>query len=252
MVVSYIGTKGGTGTTTLAINAAADIRHITGRPTIVIDLKMGPGDVGSFLGLRPTCGLLQAIDGASWLAPSGMNRFVGTHDSGVDVLAGGTDVDRPSARDAEAVSQVVRALTSQYDYVIIDAGAALTTCVRKVVLQSDVVMLVAIPDVPCLRSLQRLVDAVKLAGVASEHLKVVLNRATEFGALSASQIGRELGMTIDYYVDSDYRTIASALNLGAPVSSQRRSLLHDQLDTIARALAVAGEDVETPASLGGP
>ena len=39
MIVSYLGTKGGTGTTTLAVNGAADIRRLTNRPTVVVDLK---------------------------------------------------------------------------------------------------------------------------------------------------------------------------------------------------------------------
>ena len=58
MIVSFLGTKGGTGTTMLAVNVAADIRRLTGRATIVVDLKQGPGDVALFLGLRPRHTLL--------------------------------------------------------------------------------------------------------------------------------------------------------------------------------------------------
>ena len=60
MIVSFLGTKGGTGTTTLAVNCAADIRRTTNRPTVVVDLKSGPGDVALFLGLRPRHSLLTA------------------------------------------------------------------------------------------------------------------------------------------------------------------------------------------------
>jgi len=70
MIVSYLGTKGGTGTTTLAVNGAADIRRITGRSTVVVDLKIGPGDVALFLGLRPRHSLLTAIDHLAWIDPT--------------------------------------------------------------------------------------------------------------------------------------------------------------------------------------
>ena len=43
MIVSYLGTKGGTGTTTLAVNGAADIRRLTRRPSIIVDLKSTNG-----------------------------------------------------------------------------------------------------------------------------------------------------------------------------------------------------------------
>ena len=61
---------------------------------------------------------------------------------------------------------------------------------------SDAIMLVANPDVPCLRNLQRIIDAVKAVGVPSERLKIVLNRASDFGVLSTAQIERVLGFNI--------------------------------------------------------
>jgi len=102
---------------------------------------------------------------------------------------------------------------------------------------SDSILLVANPDVPCLRNLQRLVDGVKAAGVPVERLQVVLNRASEFGVLSTAQIERVLGFPIAFTVNSDYRTVASAVNSGVPVSTLRASELNGQLDAIARAIA---------------
>ena len=63
------GGGGGTGTTTLAVNAAADLRRITQRPTLIVDLKNGPGDVALFLGLRPRHSFLNAIDHFAWVDP---------------------------------------------------------------------------------------------------------------------------------------------------------------------------------------
>lgn len=237
MIVSYLGTKGGTGTTTLAVNGAADIRRLTKRSAIVVDLKNGPGDVSLFLGLRPHHSLLDAIDGGSWLEPGGMLRLVSEHDCGLHVLAAGDQFGRPEPRDADAIEQILHHLSGVYDFVVIDAGCMLSSCTSLALQHSDVVMLVANPDVPCLRNLQRLIDAVKIAGVGGERLKIVLNRASEFGVLSTGQIEKVLGLSIDYTVNSDYRTVASAVNSGVPVSTLRVSELHGQLDAIARALA---------------
>jgi Flp pilus assembly CpaE family ATPase len=85
--------------------------------------------------------------------------------------------------------------------------------------------------------MQRLIDAVKAAGVPSERLQIVLNRASEFGVVSTAQIERVLGFNISFSVNSDYRTVASAMNSGIPVSSLRETELNAQLDAIARAIA---------------
>jgi pilus assembly protein CpaE len=237
MIVSYLGTKGGTGTTTLAVNGAADLRRLTGRSTVILDLKTGPGDVALFLGLRPRHSLLTALDHLAWLDQSILQRFVVAHDCGLHVLAAGDDYARPGLRDADAVEQLLRALNAAYDYVIIDAGCSLAPPATAALQLSDVILMVANPDVPCLRNLQRIIDEVKRLGVARERLKVVLNRASEFGVLSTAQIERVLGFSISHPINSDYRTAASAVNSGMPVSALRVSDLTRQLDSIARALA---------------
>jgi pilus assembly protein CpaE len=243
MIVSFLGTKGGTGTTTLAVNGAADIRRQTRRPTIVVDLKPGLGDVALFLGMRPHHTLLDLIDQGGWMDPSAVARLVSEHECGLHVLAAGDDFGRPSPRDAESIEQTIRCLDGLYDFVVIDAGSSLTTCTAMALQMSDVVMLVANPDVPCLRNLHRLIDAVKLAGVVGERLKIVLNRASEFGVLSAPQIERVLGLSLDFTVNSDYRTVASALNSGVPVSALRPSELHAQFERIARAISASATTV---------
>ena len=237
MIVSYLGTKGGTGTTTMAVNGAADIRRLTNRSTIIVDLKSGPGDVALFLGLRPRHSLLTAIDNLAWIDPLMLSRYVVEHQCGLHVLAAGDEFGRPGQRDAEAVEQTLRALNSIYDYVILDAGTSLMAPTAAALQLSDHILMVANPDVPCLRNLQRLIDAVKRAGVTGERLQIVLNRASEFGVLSTAQIERVLGFTIAFNVNSDYRTVASAVNSGVPVSTLRASEIHAQLDVIARAIA---------------
>lgn len=237
MIVSFLGTKGGTGTTTLAVNGAADISRITNRSTIIVDLKNGPGDVALFLGLRPRHSVLTALDHLAWLDPSTYSRYVIEHDCGLHVLAAGDEYGRPGIRDADAVEQTLRALDSIYDFVILDVGTSLMIPAASALQLSDKVLLVANPDVPCLRNLQRLVDAVKTAGVPGERLQIVLNRVSEFGVMSTPQIERVLGFGVSFSVNSDYRTVASAVNSGVPVSTVRASEIHGQLDAIARSIA---------------
>ena len=237
MIASFFGTKGGTGTTTLAVNVAADIRRLTGRSTVIVDLKTGPGDIALFLGLHPRYSLLTALDNLAWNDPASLRRFVVEHDSGLHVLAAADEFGRPSLRDADHVEQLVRALNGAYDYVILDAGSAFVPPATTALQLSDTIMVVANPDVPCLRNLQRIIDAVKSIGVAPERLKVVLNRASELGVLSTAQIERVLGFNIAHSVNSDYRTMASAVNSGVAVSALRVSELTKQLDALARGVA---------------
>lgn len=236
MIVCFLGTKGGTGTTTLAVNCAADLRRLTDRPTLLADVKSGPSDVAVFLGLRPRYSLVDLIDQLGWTDPALASRFVTEHACGVHVLAASEGFGRPSSRDAEGVEQALRAYTAHYDFVIVDAGSTLSAPASAALANADVVVLVANPDMPCLRNLQRYGDALRLAGVAPERVRIVLNRVTEMGMLPTRQIEKVLGRHIDYEVTSDCRTVTAAINAGVPVCSLRPTELHDQITAIARAL----------------
>jgi pilus assembly protein CpaE len=237
MTVTFLGTKGGTGTTTMAVNVATELRRVTGRATVVADLKTAPGDVALFLGLRPRQTVTHLLDRMAWLDPGLVADAVTRHDCGVDVLASSEEWGRPSARDAEGVEGILQALTHSHAFVVVDAGSTLTPSTATALQASDLVVLVANPDVPCLRNLRRLVDALRLAGVSTEQLRVLLNRASDFGAVSLGQIEAVLEMTIEWSVPSDYRSVAAAVTAGLPIRAQRSTELPRHLEAIARALA---------------
>lgn len=236
MIVTFLGTKGGTGTTTLAVNCAEDVRRLTDRPTLIADVKAGPGDVAVFLGLRPRYSIVDLIDQLGWTDGALALRYVAEHDCGLHALAASDGFGRPSSRDAEAVEQALRCFSSIYDVLVVDAGSTLNACAAAALTIADVVMLVANPDVPCLRNLQRYSDALKLAGVLPERIRIVLNRTSENGVLPIAQIEKVLGRSLDYQIPSDYRTVAAAINTGVPISCLRPSDLHAQITAMARAL----------------
>src|SRR6266540_1754048 len=237
MIVTFLGTKGGTGTTTVAVNCAAELRRITSRTTLAVDVKAGPGDVAVFLGLRPRYTLVDLIDQLGWSDRALASRFITAHDCGLHVLAASDSFGRPSSHDAEGVDQTLRCFSALYDFVVIDAGSTLNACAAVALPMADVVMLVANPDVPCLRNLQRYGDALRLAGVAPERVRIVLNRTSDNGMLPPSEIEKALGRAIDYQVPSDYRTAAAAVNAGVPMSSLRPTDLQTQITEMARAMA---------------
>jgi pilus assembly protein CpaE len=236
MTIAFLGSKGGTGTTMLAVNCAADIHRHSGQPVLIADVKQGPGDVAVFLGLRPRLGLVNAIDQVAWSDTAEAARYVAEHDCGLHVLSGAEAFGRPSARDAEAVEQLLHRYEAMYEYVVIDVGSTLTATAVAALTSADLVLLVANPDVLCLRNLQRLSDALRLAGVAPERVHIVLNRTSENGLLLVPQIEGVLGRPIEFQVTSDYRTVAASVNTGVPVACLRPSELQAQIDAIARAL----------------
>lgn len=236
MVLTFLGTKGGTGTTTLAINCAADLHRLSLRPTVIVDLKAGTGDVGLFLNLRSRCSLSDLVDRIEWTDPVTIPDLLPRHACGVHVVVAAEEFGAPSLAEAAGLERVLEALQAHFEHVVIDAGSGVSPWSAVALRMSDEVMLVANPDVPCLRNLQRLGDLVRLAGVPDDRIRHLLNRTSDLDLLPMRQIEDVLGRRIDYRFTSEYRTVASAMNAGGPLSPLRGGALRAELDMLARSL----------------
>ena len=240
VIISFLGTKGGTGTTTMALNCATAIQRLSRRQTLLMETKVGPGDLAVFLALRPRYSLIDLIDDNAWRDPVRAGHYLTLHESGVHVLPTTDAFGRPDVNDAEAVDHTVACFAASHEFVVVDAGSMLTSPAVTALAMSDVVTLVANPDVPCLRNVRRLSDALRVAGIVPERMRILLNRSSDHGVMPVAQIEKVLGRSIDFQVGSDYRTVAAALNAGAPIASVRPSELHQQLDAMARAFIGPG------------
>lgn len=236
MVVSFLGTKGGTGTTTLAVNCAAELRRVSAQPTVIVDLKAGTGDVGLYLGVRSRFTLLDLLDQVSSLGPDALPDLLARHACGIQVLPGAADTARPGPADAADIERGIDALRRAFTYVVVDVGSTLAPAAAAALRASDEVHLVANPDVPCLRNLHRLRDLVRLTGVPDDRIRHVLNRTSGAEVVPLRELEDALGRHIDHRFTSDYRTVAAALNAGVPVSTLRPGALRAELDGFARAL----------------
>ncbi len=118
----FLGAKGGAGTTTVSVNCAVELARLSKRPTIIVDLKPCLGEVALFLGVRPRFTVLDAIESLHKLDKEFLKELVSKHKSGLDILAGSEQFDRPNAQDAGAIEELLRVLGRTYDHIVIDAG----------------------------------------------------------------------------------------------------------------------------------
>ena len=107
-MLSFFGVKGGVGTTTLAVNSAIEIARTSKRSTLIIDMHQFLGEVALFLGVRPRFTLVDALDNLHRLDSEFLRELVVKHKTGLDILAGGEQSDRPNAHDAASFEQLLQ------------------------------------------------------------------------------------------------------------------------------------------------
>jgi pilus assembly protein CpaE len=242
----FFGAKGGAGTTTLAVNCGVELARLSKRSVVIVDLKPGLGEVGLFLGVRPRFSVLDAIDNLHRLDREFLKELVAKHKSGLEILAGSDQFDRPGAADGGAIEELLRLLTRQYDYIVVDGGSQVNSCTVSALYSADQLFLVANPDVPSVRNAQRLLDRVRQLGACGERVRLLLNRAAEPFPIPPKQIEGALGHPIHHTFPSDYKTVSTALNSGVPLALTGSTDLAEQFDSFTRRILGPGAESVTP------
>jgi pilus assembly protein CpaE len=247
----FFGAKGGAGTTTMAVNCGVEIARLSKRPTVVLDLKAGLGEVALFLGVRPRYTVLDAIDNLHRLDKEFLRELVIKHKSGLEILAGSEQFDRPGASDGTAIEELLRLLTRQYEYLVVDAGSQMNPCAVAALYTADRMFLVANPDVPCVRNAQRLLERVRELGASADRMRLLLNRAQEPYPIPPKQIETALGHPIHHTFPSDYKTVSAALNSGVPLALAGSSEIATQFDQFTRRLLDTSAEAPSQPTQGG-
>ena len=233
---AFLGAKGGAGTTTVAVNSAVEMARLSRRPTVIVDLKAGMGEVTLFLGVRGRYTVFDAIENLHRLDAEFLRELVVKHKSGLEILAGSDHFERPGSSDSPAVEQILRLLTQQYEHVVIDAGNQINGSSTAALYMADTIYLVTNPDVPSVRNAQRLLDRIGQLGACADRVRVLLNRASEPYPIPPDQIESALGRPIHHMFRSDYRTVSTALNSGVPLSMTGNTDLSAQFDAFTRGM----------------
>ena len=242
----FFGAKGGSGTTTLAVNCGVELARLSKRPTIIVDLNPGLGEVSLFLGMRSRFTLLDAIDNLHRLDGEFLRELVVKHKSGLDIMAGSDHFERPGAQDVAGLEEVLRLFGRQYEYIVIDAGSHIGPCAVASFYTADSICFVANPDVPSVRNAQRLLERISQLGSCRDRVRLLLNRAAEPYPIPPSQIESALGHPIHHTFPSDYRTVSTALNSGVPVALTGNSAIAEQFDRFTRRLLDPSGEVPQP------
>jgi len=248
-VVSLIGTKGGVGTTTLAVHLAMYLVQTHGKKTLLIDNHAQLGHACVYLGIDGSRhNFHELVRNLSRLDSELLRGYIATHSSGLEVLSSPDTCDNHRTTDAEQMSQTLDFLRGEYDYVIVDSPATLDETNQAVIEGSNLVYLVATPEIGAVRDLSRFVDALMQNTENKERLKVIVNRFSSQHAVSPEQIEKAIRMEIFMKFPNSYAEVVKSGILGEPIGPKQKSEFGAQIAKWVSTVAGPGTTADAQAS----
>ncbi len=235
-VVALTSLKGGVGNTFLAVNLAIALQRQSKRPVALVEGPPG-GDMAVLLNLRPTYTLSDLIPQLANLDAELLIGALTAHQSGLKVLPYRLPALAALPASSEALAAVVRHLQGIFGFVVLDApglwGEGLATLLEV----ADTALIVATPEMPALRRAAILYDNAQAIGFPAGRLRLVVNRATEEGGISARDIASRLQVPNPISIAADRPAAVYSVNRGIPI------VLSNERHPISRGIATLAKEV---------
>jgi pilus assembly protein CpaE len=228
-VVTVFSAKGGCGKTTLSANIAA-MMAAAGSTVCLVDLDLAFGDASIALQLQPEHTIADAAAMGGNLDSEGLLGLLASHTSGLRVLAAPSTPASADTIKPEVVTQLLRLLAGEFDYVVVDTPPAFDDTTLAALDLTDRLVAVTTLDVPAIKNLKLSIETLHLIGFPDDRIRVVLNRADARVGLSARDVESAVKLPIVARVPAS-QDVPAATNRGHALT------LDDPKHPVSRALA---------------
>lgn len=219
-VIAFMNAKGGSGSTTLAVNLAHELAHHHGLKVAIIDLDIQFGDVALFLDVPVRSTVMEALSQADRLDGTMLDAVMQKHESGLAILPSPGGLSRVNDITAREVRRLIDVTADNYDLVILDLPRLFNDWTEELVRISDHFMLVIQSCLATLRDARTIVDQMPAMNIDVDKVEVLFNRAeSKHGSVNEKQIEEALKINRIARLHNDYNAAISAQDRGQPLSS---------------------------------
>jgi pilus assembly protein CpaE len=219
-IIDVIGSKGGVGATTIAVNLAVGmIDNKSVQSVALVDLNTLYGEIPVFLSFEPNHHWGEITKDVSRLDETFLMNILIRHPSGVHILPSPSHLNGDRPTTPEIIEHLLRLMQDMFDFVVVDSGQSLTETSLKILEMSDDVLLISSLSLPGLSNTNKILTSFNNHRyLPKDRVKIVINRYLKKSQISLKDAEDAIKKEIFWTVPNDYKTTMAAINQGKALS----------------------------------
>lgn len=194
-IIAITSGKGGVGKTNIVANLGYTLRRF-GKKVLIFDADLGLGNLDVLLGLTPRYNLSHVVRGEKQLA-----EVVVTGPGGIRILPAASGIQDLTALTMEERQRVfgqLEAYIQDFDIMLIDTAAGISSNVLYFNINADEILLVATPEPTSITDAYAMMKVLSVK-YGTDHFKLLVNAAAT--DQEAEEVYRQLNLVADRFLN---------------------------------------------------
>ena len=175
-LIVVMGSKGGVGATTVAVNLGVQLATFARKRAVVLDFARPLGNVHLLLDLHPRFGIRDAVESLDRLDSHFFSGLLTHHKTSLEILGGATQPEEWQRIAIPVLERVVNVAQNNFDFVLVDMGSQFSSEWSSMLGTARMIMVVAEANVPALWTLDRRLAAMSGFGLDADRARIIINR----------------------------------------------------------------------------
>jgi len=238
--IAFVGAKGGVGSSTIAHNFGYCLTEYMQTNAVIVDFDLPFGTAGLDFNQDPLQGVIDALTQPDRLDPVLLERMMVRCSERLSLFAAPATLDNDYDITADAFEEVALKIKNTAPFVIFDLPHVWSAWMRKLLLTSDDVVIVATADLASLRNAKNMIDLVRGARPNDQPPRLVLNQMGIPGRpeIPVKDFGDALGLEPSVVLPFDAKLFGAAANNGQMVAElQAKSKAAEGLNMLAQMIS---------------
>ena len=245
-VVSFMATKGGAGSSTIAHNTAWHLARLFADDVAVLDLDLAFGTLGLAFNIESVQSINEALSHPERLDEVLLDRFMVKRDDHMMLLTAPGSLDTDGEVDVESFDVLLDLVRRAAPFVVLDIPYRWSRWTAHVLSRSDEIVLTSTLDLACLRDTKSLYTNLSEKRINDAPIRLVLNHQGAYrkSQLSVKDFESTLGVPPALVLQHDPVLFGTAANNGQMIGDfSKRNRVNDGLKTLAQ--SVSGRELRT-------
>ncbi len=215
-IISFLGCKGGIGTSFLVANLATLLAQERRGKVLVVDLDLGFGQLNYFFDVHPEHTLTEVIGNLERLDNNYLQNIFYPIGDNCYLLPAPARLEEAEAVNAGHLEKIVGYLKENlgFRWILIDCCHQLDEITMKALELSESLILVTAQSIPALSNAKKMLDILHLLELRELEVEVWVNYWDRQHELTASDVENFLGKTISGIITCDYKQASFSVNEG--------------------------------------
>jgi pilus assembly protein CpaE len=236
-VISFIGARGGVGSSTVALNTAHTLGRLFGEKTILLDLDLAFGSAALACNLNPRQNMSEALAEPHRLDDVMMERFLLNYDDNLSLVPAPAALDDSGTINFEAFQVLLNLVKRIAGYVVLDLPHRWDRAHQEILLDSNEIVVTAYPDLVNLRDVKNIFEKIGPARGVDAPIRLVFNKVGLFkkGELTAKDYKEAVEVEPAASIAYDTTQFGTALTNGVVLNKvAKNSKAAREIDRLAQ------------------